>query len=59
MWYAVKVVFASLSIIGYLQISLIIMGKNRDFVDRPKRGPGKKAKKQGLPEVPKQLQTGK
>lgn len=34
------------------------MGQKRDFVDRPKRGPGRKTKKQGLPELPKQLKTG-
>ncbi|KAK2160108.1 hypothetical protein LSH36_140g04015 [Paralvinella palmiformis] len=33
------------------------MGQKRDFVDRPKRGPGRKTKKQGLPELPKQLKT--
>ncbi len=31
------------------------MGRKRDFTERPKRGPGKKAKKQKPPEIPKQL----
>ena len=31
------------------------MGKKRDFTERPTRGPGKSAKKQGIPEMAKLL----
>ena len=31
------------------------MGRKRDFTERPKKGLGKSAKKQGAPELPKSI----